>query len=446
MWLPSLFKCNVANLAMSNTMRRGKGTLARREQRLAYGLLLPTFLLVFSIVMLPLTANFWISVKPITLADLRPPTLIVKEQLRGNIEQAGDSAKIQYRFRNSSMKYPLTSVEFSDHLPDSLFIKNLDPLCSVFHETQKQKSLLVCDLGKLDPKSRGKIEIEVQADTQFSNLKKVLKDSVPVTKFETYNVLTSLDFTLKNFKKVFSATEFWDVLKVSFYYTVFGTAGALLFGVFAALILQKSFPGRPIVRGLMLFPYVAPVIAVAFSWIVLLDPFSGALNAMLIQMDVVSTPINFFGQRTVGIEIFGFSFNFPLALTMVILFEVWRYFPLSFLFILARMQSIPSDIYEAAEIDGASPIQQFWFLSLPFIAGILAILFLLRFIWTFNKFDDIFLLTGGNAGTRTLTVSVYEQAFAISNLGAGAAVAVVIFVLLLFFASIFIRFSPKDSG
>ena len=110
------------------------------------------------------------------------------------------------------------------------------------------------------------------------------------------------------------------------------------------------------------------------------------------------------------------------------------------------MQSIPSDIYEAAEIDGASPMQQFWFLSLPFIAGILAILFLLRFIWTFNKFDDIFLLTGGNAGTRTLTVSVYEQAFAISNLGAGAAVAVVIFALLLIFALIFIRFAPKDLG
>ena len=427
-------------------MRRGKGTLARREQRLAYGLLLPTFLLVFSIVMLPLIANFWISVKPITLADLRPPTLIVKEQLRGNIVQAGDSAKVRYRFRNSSIKYPLTSVEFSDDLPDGLLIKNLDPLCSVFDETQKQKNLLVCDLGKLDPKGRGKIEIEIQANSLFPNLKKVLLNSVPVTKFETYNVLTSLDFTVKNFKKVFSATEFWDVLKVSFYYTVFGTAGALMFGVFAALILQKSFPGRPIVRGLMLFPYVAPVIAVAFSWIVLLDPFSGALNAMLIQMDVVSTPINFFGQRAIEIEIFGFSFSFPLALTMVILFEVWRYFPLSFLFILARMQSIPSDIYEAAEIDGASPIQQFWFLSLPFIAGILAILFLLRFIWTFNKFDDIFLLTGGNAGTRTLTVSVYEQAFAISNLGAGAAVAVVIFVLLLFFASIFIRFSPKDTG
>jgi multiple sugar transport system permease protein len=130
----------------------------------------------------------------------------------------------------------------------------------------------------------------------------------------------------------------------------------------------------------------------------------------------------------------------------VIAFEAWRYFPLSFLFILARMQSIPSDMYEAAEIDGATPLQQFWHISLPQLAGILAVLFLLRFIWTFNKFDDIFLLTGGAAGTRTLTVDVYEQGFAVSNLGAGAAVAVVVFVVLLVFATVFIRFSPKDQG
>ena len=76
--------------------------------------------------------------------------------------------------------------------------------------------------------------------------------------------------------------------------------------------------------------------------------------------------------------------------------------------------------------------------------GIMAVLFLLRFIWTFNKFDDIFLLTGGAAGTRTLTVNVYEQAFALSNLGAGAAVAVVVFLVLLCFSVIFFKFSPED--
>ena len=171
---------------------------------------------------------------------------------------------------------------------------------------------------------------------------------------------------------------------------------------------------------------VSPVIAVAFSWVILFDPYSGIVNSLFIQMEVIEKPINFFGQKYTPINVFGYDFNFPLALSMVIIFEIWRYFPLSFLFILARIQSIPQDIYEAAEIDGATPLQQFYYLSIPFLIGIIAVLFLLRFIWTFNKFDDIFLLTGGNAGTRTLTVNVYEQAFAISNLGAGAAVAVVI--------------------
>ena len=109
------------------------------------------------------------------------------------------------------------------------------------------------------------------------------------------------------------------------------------------------------------------------------------------------------------------------------------------------MQSIPKDVYEAAEMDGASPLQQFWFLSLPNIVGILAILFLLRFIWTFNKFDDIFLLTGGNAGTRTLTVNVYEQAFAISNLVLRSG-SFSSFCNFFGVSGIFIYFLPKDHG
>tara|TARA_B100000073_G_scaffold104127_1_gene83379 strand:- start:689 stop:1024 length:336 start_codon:yes stop_codon:yes gene_type:complete len=110
------------------------------------------------------------------------------------------------------------------------------------------------------------------------------------------------------------------------------------------------------------------------------------------------------------------------------------------------MQSIDIDMYEAAEMDGASPFQQFWYLSIPMLLGILSVLFLLRFIWTFNKFDDIFLLTGGNAGTRTLTVNVYEQAFAVSNIGAGAAVAVIIFLFLVVFSILFFRFLSQEEG
>ena len=426
---------------MKKNIQYKSSELLRKEKKLALLLILPTICLVLSIVLIPLIANFWISFKPISLGDLRPPTLIIKENIRGKLSKSGEIAQIHYRYRNSSTKYDLNEVIFTDFIPKGIDIREIkqDTLCSV------ESNKLICTLGKLKAKSSGKIILEISRNDSWVNINDNPKKQKPIASFTTTNILTSFDFTLENFKKIFSANEFWQVLKITIYYTVFGTAGALLLGLFAAQILQKSFKGRPIIRGLLLFPYVSPVIAVAFAWVILFDPFSGVVNSMLIQMEVIEKPINFFGQKFVSFYFFGFEFKFPLALSMVIIFEIWRYFPLSFLFILAKMQSIPEDIYEAAEIDGATPLQQFYFLSLPFLIGIIATLFLLRFIWTFNKFDDIFLLTGGNAGTRTLTVNVYEQAFAISNLGAGAAVAVIIFIILLIFSIFFIKYSKKET-
>ena len=425
---------------MKKNVKKKESILSIREKKLAYSLILPTIILVLSIVIIPLLANFWISFKPISLGDLRPPKLILKESVRSKLSTANDFATIQYRYRNSSSKYELNEVAFSDLIPKGITVTKIKSK----HDCKVEKNKLVCNLGKIKPKVFGKIILTIKKN-EFWNDDDNPKYQKHKATYKSSNILTSLEFTYENFKKIFSATEFWDVLKVSIYYTFFGTAGALLIGLFTAQIVNKSFKGRSFIRGLLLFPYVSPVIAVAFSWVILFDPYSGIVNSLFIQMEVIDKPINFFGQKYTPINVFGFEFNFPLALSMVIIFEIWRYFPLSFLFILARIQSIPQDIYEAAEIDGATPLQQFYYLSIPFLIGIIAVLFLLRFIWTFNKFDDIFLLTGGNAGTRTLTVNVYEQAFAISNLGAGAAVAVVIFIFLLVFSVIFIKFSKKEA-
>ena len=144
------------------------------------------------------------------------------------------------------------------------------------------------------------------------------------------NKLLSSNFTLENFSDVFAMREFEAILLVTFAYTVLGTLGAIVVGLFAAQLLNLSFPGRMIFRGLFLFPYVAPVIAMAFTWLVLLDPNSGALNALLLQMGAIETPINFFGIRWTEVELFGLNLPVPLALLMVIAFEIWRYFPLSF--------------------------------------------------------------------------------------------------------------------
>ncbi|MGI9523738.1 MAG: carbohydrate ABC transporter permease [Hyphomicrobiaceae bacterium] len=416
------------------------GPMARREMRLAYTMLLPTFVIVFGIVLAPLLANFWISLKPIQLGDLRPPALVVNERLRGRLEAPGDTGRIEYRIRNSSQKEPLRQAQFSDAVPVGLQVDALDDRCSL------AGVLLDCELGVVPPKYRDRIRIEVTATEAYFKNEINPRVSRPTVFAKADNILTNFQFTLDNYREIFAAEEFWYVLRVSIYYTVFGTAGAVVLGLFAAQLLNTAFPGRGVLRGLFLFPYVAPVIAVAFTWVVLFDPFSGTLNSILLQMGAIDEPINFFGQRVMPFNFFGFTLEFPLALSSVIAFEAWRYFPLSFLFILARMQSLSSEIYEAAEIDGATPLQQFWNISLPQLVGILSVLFLLRFIWTFNKFDDIFLLTGGAAGTRTLTVDVYEQAFGVANLGAGAAVAVIVFVVLLIFSLIFFKFAPQDDG
>lgn len=404
---------------------KGTGPLQRREARLAWMLLLPTISIVSLVVILPLLAIFLISFKPIGLADLRPVTPVVREDLRN----AGDPDQaIRYRVQNRSQDTPIENVVFTDTIPEGATLGILPPDCSL------TGAELTCVIGTLEPRDRLTFLIPVTLEGDLEAMEDALEDDTEAAATgEADSILTNTEFTVANFVRVFDANEFWTVMWATVFYTVFGTVGALVFGLFAALLLNKSFKGQGILRGLYLFPYVAPVIAVAFTWVNLFDPFSGSANALLVQMGVTVETINFFGQR-------------PLALIMVTVFEIWRYFPLSFLFILARMQSIDTDMYEAADMDGASPFQKFWYLSLPMLLGILSVLFLLRFIWTFNKFDDIFLLTGGNAGTRTLTVNVYEQAFAISNIGAGAAVAVVIFGCLLLFSFFFFRFISREEG
>ncbi|MEQ9344871.1 MAG: sugar ABC transporter permease [Thalassospira sp.] len=416
------------------------GPMARREAKLALWMLAPTFLIVMGVVLFPLLANFWISVKPVKLSDLRPPTPVVSERVRGDFDVAGEEFSIQYRMRNSSREGDITDVLLIDTLPTGITITKSDPACSVTGTEVR------CTLEQLEAGERNRLELTAIADESFAANPISPRDSEPTVTGSAENILTNSEFTLDNFARIFDSREFWSVLWVTIAYTVFGTLGALVMGLFAAQILNKPFAGRSIIRGLFLFPYVAPVIAVAFTWVILLDPFNGTFNAILQRMNLADEGVNFFGQRALPIDIFGMTFEFPLALATVIAFEAWRYFPLSFLFILARMQSISSDMYEAAEVDGATPLQQFWHISLPQLLGILSTLFLLRFIWTFNKFDDIFLLTGGAAGTRTLTVDVYEQGFALSNLGAGAAVAVAIFILLLIFAVFYFKFVHREDS
>ncbi len=413
-----------------------KPSLKAQEVRLAYMMLLPPLLIVAAIVIFPVVANFWISVKPIELADLRSPEPAARERV--SLNESDGLVEVQYRLQNRSTRGAIVDVTLTDALPSGFSLRQGADRCSVDGE------VLRCEFGDWEAGFRDRLDFVFEAPGSFFGSGVDLRDSEPVLTGDGENPLLRADFTLENFRRVIEHREFWHVLKVTIYYTVFGTLGALFLGLFAALLLNQSFRGRTILRGLFLFPYVSPVIAVAFTWVFFLDPFSGVLNALGAHYGLTDGPVNFLGTESVPVSFLGLTFEFPLALATVIIFEAWRYFPLSFLFILARLQALPSDLYEAAEVDGATPLQKFRFITLPQLVGILSILFMLRFIWTFNKFDDIFLMTGGAAGTRTLTVNVYEQGFAQLNLGVGSAVAVVTFAVLAIFMVFYFVFMPKE--
>jgi multiple sugar transport system permease protein len=253
------------------------------------------------------------------------------------------------------------------------------------------------------------------------------------------------NLTTENFRKVFADPEFAQVLLTTFIYTGGGSALSVLLGLAAALLVHGKLPGRSLIRGLFLSPYIAPVVAVTFTWSFILDPQLGVLNWLGVEKGLWAQPIPFLSQRWLEWDIMGMRLRLPLALTSVIAFEGWRYFPFAFLFILARLQSIPDELYRAASVDGASPFQRFRHITLPQLITVLSTLFLFRFIWTINKFDDIFLLTRGQAGTKVMTIKVYDYAFGEFNIGASSAVAMVLFAVLGLFLFIYFRWILKKA-
>ncbi|WP_187281353.1 carbohydrate ABC transporter permease [Nonomuraea sp. C10] len=238
------------------------------------------------------------------------------------------------------------------------------------------------------------------------------------------------DYSLDNFAYVLAEPGFWSALVNTLVYTVAGTALSIVIGLVAALALRGRFRGRTVVRASILIPYVAPVVAVAFLWETMLNPQYGIVNTWLEE------PIAFLTQARgtfLGVEV-------PVALLTVIAFEAWRYFPFAFLFILARIQALPSELEEAAVVDGATPTQRFRYVILPQLWRIIALLSVLRFVFTFTKFDDVYLLTGGGAGTEVVSVRVYNFLTARDDIGASAAQAIVLAVVLVVFLVVYLRF------
>jgi multiple sugar transport system permease protein len=188
-----------------------------------------------------------------------------------------------------------------------------------------------------------------------------------------------------------------------------------LLGVGAALLLNRSFAWRGLARALVIVPWALPSVIIGLIWTWMLDFNLGIVNALGTRLGLISSPIAWLSRP-------------DTAMVAVMLAVVWQGFPFFAVTLLAGLQGIPAELYEAASLDGASTAGKFWHVTLPGLAGLL-----LRMIWVANSLDLILVMTGGGPGTATLTLPLHAMLTAWSggNYGKGSALAVILTLILL---------------
>jgi len=226
---------------------------------------------------------------------------------------------------------------------------------------------------------------------------------------------------LENYVELlFSDRRFRTVVSNSVIFTVISVAGKLLIGMGMAVLLNQHIAARAMFRGWLLLTWVAPTFVTALTWRWMFDGTSGIINYILMVFGVITTPIAWLGSGAT-------------ALLAVIITNIWRGFPFFGVSLLAGMQAIPTELYEAADVDGASPWQKFWHITLPGVRTVLVVTTMLSTIWTFNDFQIVWIMTGGGPAyaTHLFATYSYQVGFVGSRLGYAVAVSTILAPLLI---------------
>jgi multiple sugar transport system permease protein len=239
----------------------------------------------------------------------------------------------------------------------------------------------------------------------------------------TENLSTNLEpvFTgFSNFSRMAQDGRFWQSLWNTAIFTVFSLVAELVLGMIIALALDQAFRGRGWVRTIAILPWALPTALIALAWRWIFNGEFGVWNDILLRLQIISDPVNWLGDPN-------------WAMVGVIAADVWKTTSFVAILLLAGLQSIPQDLYEAHAIDGASPWQSFRQITLPLIAPQILIAMLFRFAQAFGIFDLIQVMTGGGPGGATEMVSLYIYATVMRYLdfGYGAALVVVTFLVLI---------------
>lgn len=240
---------------------------------------------------------------------------------------------------------------------------------------------------------------------------------------------------LENYATVLGDAEFRSSFGRSLIWAVGGAVVQTILAFATALALNQAFRGRRFARTWIILSWIIPTIVIAILWRWMLNVTYGVVNFLVTTVGLTDGPIDFLGSP-------------KWALPTVIMINAWRWFPFLALLILAGLQSIPGELYEAAKVDGASAVQRFFHITMPQLQPVMYVVGLIGTLWAFNIFDVIWLLTqGGPSGsTQTLPVLIYDRAFNGFAMGEASAISVLLCVFLLIFSVLYIKFVPAGES
>lgn len=220
---------------------------------------------------------------------------------------------------------------------------------------------------------------------------------------------------LENYVSTFTDEKFYSSLLTTVLFTAIVVILSTALGLFVAIYINREFKFKKLVKALIILPYIVPAIALIFAWKYMFNNTYGVINYIFVDV------LHMFKTAPLWFD------NKYSSFALVVLFSVWRFFPYAFISFYAILQTIDNNLYEAAEIDGANSWHKFKSITIPEIMPVLATVVTLRTIWVFYMFTEVFLLT---KEVNTISVYLYQVAFARKDMGKAAAISIILFAIV----------------
>ncbi|HYH04465.1 MAG TPA: sugar ABC transporter permease, partial [Bacillota bacterium] len=239
--------------------------------------------------------------------------------------------------------------------------------------------------------------------------------------------------TFANYTRLLTDVEFWQSLKNTAWFVVLSITGDLLIGLGAALLLNQKVRGKAFFRVLAMLPWMIPSVVTGATWRWMYNATSGIINSVLLYIGLIDKPVLWLSEQST-------------AMFSIIFANIWRGFPYVMLILLAGLQTIPHDIYEAGAIDGVNVWQRFFYLTLPNLKKQIVVVMALTTVWEFRQIDLVMTMTGGGPGNLTdvLVTNVYKQYFQFFQFDYASAIAIVMSLFMLLVSIPYIKSILED--